>query len=188
MLGCLTTVAACGSSPPVRYFSLVPIEAEYQQDPQDSPIVVIGPMRYPDYLKRSQMVTRGAGAEMVVHDFSRWAEPLDQAIQRMVASNVDTLVSGAIVVAYPVNPSIDIDHRLVGRVDRFDTDDDGLAVLDVQWGVIDADRNVLVSARRARYESRASRPGDPAAVAIAMSNAVNEFSRDIATELNRQLH
>lgn len=188
LLGCAMTIWSCGSSPPVRYFSLQPISAEYNQDPEDAPIVVIGPLRYPDYLKRSQMVTRGAGAEMVVHDFSRWAEPLDQAMHRTVAGNVDTLVSNAIVVAYPTNPAIDIDHRLIGRIDRFDTDGNGLAVLDVQWSVVDADRKTIVSSRRSRYESRADRPGDPGDIAVAMSEAVNDFSRDIAAEIEKLVH
>lgn len=178
-----TTICACGSSPPVRYFSLVPIDAAYERDPHDAPIVVIGPLRYPDYLKRSQMVTRGSGAEMVVHDFNRWAEPLDQAFERTVAGNVDTLVSNAIVIAYPTNPAIDFERRLIGRVDRFDTDGSGLAVLEVQWGVVDSERNTLVASRRSRYEARAARPGDPGDIAVAMSKAVNEFSRDIAAEL-----
>ena len=62
----LSTLAACSSSSPVRYFSLNPIDSEFRQDPDDAVLLGLGPFRMPDYLNRSQIVTRGANAEMQV--------------------------------------------------------------------------------------------------------------------------
>ena len=85
-------LVGCGSSPQVRYFGLETVESDYQRDPEGSPVLGIGSIRIPDYLKRSQMVTRGQGAELVVDDFNRWAENLDKSIHRTVAANVDSLL------------------------------------------------------------------------------------------------
>lgn len=176
---------ACGSSPSVRYYGLQPIETVYRQSAAELPILGIGPLRMPEYLERSQMVTRGEGSEMLVADFHRWAEPLDQAIHRTLASNVDSLVETATVIAFPYNALINVDYRLVGRIERFDADLNGLAVLVVQWTVGESDGTVLLSPRRTRYESRVARPGDPGSNAKAMSDTIAQFSRDIATEFEK---
>jgi uncharacterized lipoprotein YmbA len=180
LVGIALMLGACGSSPTVRYFGLETIGVAHQRDAEDAPILLIGPLRVPDYLKRPQMVRRGQGSEMIVDDFNRWAEPLNDAIHRAVASNVDGLLDGLVVVAFPSGPSLKIDYRLIGYIDRFDADSSGNIVLEMQWGIGDDSGAVLAAARRSRYESRAGQPGDPASIAQAMSDAIAALSRDIA--------
>ena len=175
-------LASCGSSPAVRYFGLEAIGVAYQRDAADAPVLAVGPIRVPDYLKRPQMVTRGQGSEFLVDDFNRWAEPLDEAIHRTIASNIDGLLDSVIAVAFPSGAVLEIDYRLFGRIDRFDADSGGNVTLDVQWGIGDASGDVLTAARRGRYQSRANQANDPAAIAAAMSDTLEQFSRDIAAE------
>jgi uncharacterized lipoprotein YmbA len=177
----------CGSSPQVRYFGLETIETTYQRDPDGSPVISIGPIRIPDYLNRSQMVTRGRGTELLVDDFNRWAENLDGAIHRTIAANVDRLLENVIVVAFPSSSLVDIDYRMIGRFDRFDTDINGLAVLDVQWGIGAADGTKIISALRSHFEIRVTTPGDPAANAQAMSALLEQLSNDVAQEVSAAL-
>jgi len=183
LVGLVVLLGACGSSPAVRYFSLETIGIEHQRDADDAPILEIGPLRVPDYLKRSQMVRRGQGSEMIVDDFNRWAESMDDAIHRTIAGNVDGLLDTLVVVAFPSGAALEIDYRLFGRIGRFDADSNGSVVLDIQWGIGDDSGNVLAAARRTRYESRARRQDDPAAIAEAMSETIEQLSRDIATEI-----
>ena len=176
-------LAGCGSSPAVRYYGLDNMDVSYAQDPDDSPVLVMGPFRMPEYLNRSQMVTRGSGAEMIVHDVSRWSEPLDDAIHRVLASNVDSLLQTVIVLAYPSIAALDADYRLAGRINRFSAGQDGRVILEAQWGLGDADGDVLIAPRRSRYESQASEASDPGSIARAMSDALAQFSRDIASKI-----
>jgi uncharacterized lipoprotein YmbA len=176
-------LAGCGSSPPVHYYGLDTIDIGYTQDKEGSPVIALGPFRMPEYLKRSQMVTRGSGAEMIVNDFNRWAEPLDDSIHRILASNLDSLLESAIVLAYPSSTLLEVDYRLVGRIDRFNSDQNGLIVLEVQWGAANVEGDMLVRPRRSRYESQASMTDDPGSVAQAMSDALAQFSRDMASEI-----
>jgi len=177
-------IAGCGSSPAVHYYTLDPIDNRIVHDDADSPIIAVGAFRMPEYLNRSQMVTRGSGAEIIVDDFNRWAEPLDDALHRVLASNLDVLLESVIVVAYPSAAVVHIDHRLVGRIDRFNAGQDGLVVLDVQWGLVDSTGAVKLPPRRAHFESQASRPGDHGSIAQAMSDVLAQFSRAIAGEVN----
>ncbi len=190
IFGAVATIiflAGCGSSPPVRYFALESIDGDYIAPTDTSLILVLGPLRLPDYIDRSQMVSRGGGSEIIVDDLHRWAEPLSKAIHRTVARNLDLLAAELIVVPHPAASMTDEDIRLVGRIYRFDVDQGGLAVLEVQWGVGHSNGDVMVVARRTRYTQHVASPNDPGATASALSDTLAQFSRDIASELETAL-
>jgi len=178
-------LVACGSSPPVRYYTLSTVGSAPGQDADDPIIIGLGPLGMPEYLNRSQIVTRGAGAEMLVDEFSRWAEPLGLSLHRVVSTNVDKLLDGAVVVAFPYDSVIrsQVDYRLLGDVSRFDADRSGRVVLELQWVMSEVSSGIVVPPRRSRYETQAARAGDPAAIAEAMNEVLLRFSRDIADEL-----
>jgi uncharacterized lipoprotein YmbA len=181
-------LGACGSSTPVRYYSLEQIDVVAKPDAADSKIVGLGPFRVPNYLRRAQIVTRGSGAVVNINDFARWAEPLDQAVHGIVANNVDGLLADIIVVAYPYITTVDLDYVVVGRIDRFDVGADGDAVMIVQWGLVDASRDeTQIAPQRHRYTARASNPDDPGSIATAMSDILTQLSRDIAKGVDSAL-
>lgn len=180
---CFLILSACGTSPAVHYYALESTGTRVAQDDEGSPIMAVGAIRIPEYLNRSQMVTRGSGAEVIVDDFNHWAEPLDEAIHRVLASNLDVMLDSMVVIAYPSTTTIHSDYRLVGRMDRFTAGPDGMVVLNVQWGVTDAGGVVQVSPRRARFESQAEKPGNPGSIAQSMSAVLEQFSRAIAAEV-----
>jgi hypothetical protein len=178
-------ISACGSSPPARYFALNPIDAEYRQDPDDAVILGLGPLRIPDYLNRSQIVTRDLEAEMQVNEFSRWTEPLSIALPRIVATDIDNLLDQVVVVMYPYDALVQsyVSYRLVGDINRFEADQSGLTVLDVQWGIVDADGKMVVPVRRNRYQAQASPGDDLNNVVSAMNDALSQFSRDVVSRI-----
>jgi uncharacterized lipoprotein YmbA len=185
--GIVLFLAGCGASPPVRFYSLQALELAQEPDAEGAATMSLGPLRLPDYLARTQFVTRGDGAEVIVDDYHRWAEPLDDAITRIVAVNVDNLVDGLIVVAFRSSNLLEYDYRLQGSVVRFDADQAGRAFLVVQWGIATPEGDVVVPPRRSEYQAQASRSGDPGAVAIALNDTVAQFSREIAGAIEGEL-
>ena len=185
----LAVLSACSSSPPVRYFSLSPIDANFRQDPDDAVMLGLGPIRMPDYLNRSQIVWRETNAEMHLDEFNRWTEPLAISLLRIVSTDVDNLMQGVVVVVFPYEPFIreQVDYRLVGDVNRFETDSSGKVVLEVQWGISNVDGDVIVPVRRNRYQAQAEISDDPSVVVLAMNDALAQFSRDIAARLEASL-
>ena len=179
-------LAACGSTPPSRYFSLSPTVAVAGPEPAERVSLGLGPIRMPDYLQRTQLVTRGAGQELSVHQYSRWAEPLSKAFHRILAVDVDNAVDGLVVVGFPwdFDAVAELDYRLLGDVTRFEADQSGRVILDVQWGVVDLDTDTrVVLPRRTRYETQAASAGDPASVTSAMNEALGKLGQDIAVEM-----
>jgi uncharacterized lipoprotein YmbA len=124
-------LGGCGSSPPVSYYDLEALESDYVAVGEAYMTVGVGPLRTPDYLSRSQIVTRRSDATVVVDDFHRWVEPVDDAIYRIVSENLDSLIDDVVVVAFPYTHISDLDYQLIGRVSRFDADQDGTAVLQI---------------------------------------------------------
>ena len=103
-------------------------------------------------------------------------------MHRIVAANLDGLLEDTVVVAFPYRHYTDLRGRVVGRVDRFDADQDGRVVLLVQWGIVTRESDFIVVPRRVQYEAQASKAGDYTAMATAMSQVMADFSRDIARE------
>ena len=181
---CFLVLAGCGSSPAVHYYAL-DSAGEYVADDDDgSPVMAVGAFRMPEYLNRSQFVSRGLGAEIVVDDINRWAEPLDDAIHRVLATNLDTLLDSMVVIAYPSTVVAHTDYRLIGRIDHFISDPNGIVVLRVQWGITDPNGVVVLPAKRASFQSQAAKPGDPGSIAQGMSDVLAQFSSAIAAEVN----
>ena len=152
----MLSVASCGSSPPVDYYRLQPLSGSATAASGDAKILGIGPLQVPGYLDRPQLVTQAAGSKVIVDEFNRWAEPLDVALPRIVTANVDHLLDSIVVVAFPYSSNVRTDYRLIGRVIRFDANQSGEAVLEVQWGVQDADSNTVLTPRRTRYTAQAT--------------------------------
>ena len=180
-------LVACGSSPPVNYYSLESLNTEYSRDAETALLIGVGPLRTPDYLTRSRIVTRGENGEVFIDDFNRWAEPVDDAIYRIVSLSLDIMLEDAVVIGYPYTHVADIDYQLIGRIARFAADQDGRVTLQVQWAVATPNGDTLVSPKRAIYEARANPGRDYPSIARAMSETLQQFSRDVATEIESAL-
>ena len=182
-------LSACGSSPPVHYFALNPIDSEFQPGADDAMILGLGPLRLPDYLNRSQLVTRGEDFELLVDEYNRWAEPLSISLLRILAADIDNQVENVVVVMYPFESAVrnHVEFRLLGDINRFDANATGEIVLDVQWGITGRDGDILVALHRSRYRTQAGQPVDAHQAVMAMNDALAQFGRDIAEKLKAAL-
>lgn len=175
-------ITSCGQSTPVKYYKLDSPNIVYESDDEESLVLGLGPLRIPDYLGRNRIVVRGSNSEMLVDDFSRWAEPLEDAIYRLLAANVDSHLEGIMAVSFPYNSMVSHDYQLLGRIDMFESDTAGNTILLVHWGIIDVKGNRVVSPRRARYQAQAADATDYGSIATAMRIVLEKFSLDVAEE------
>ena len=174
-------LGACASTPPSRFYALEPVSTNSDKQ-ADAVVIGMGPFSFPEYLMRPQIVTRTSGSELKMAEFDRWAEPLDKAFLRNLAMSVDAMVNTAVIVPVPYSGLVDIDLRLLGRVLRFDVDDSGTAVLQVQWGA-GKKKNVVIKPQSATYTAKAADPEDYDSVVLALNETVTSFSRDVADVL-----
>jgi uncharacterized lipoprotein YmbA len=183
VFGAMLAGACVTTSPPMRFFLLSPLEARTSSAPSLGEIrVVVGPLQLPGYLDRPQLVVRQQDGQLSLREFDRWAEPLDEHLTRTVTANLVHLTGSPRIVAWPLPGRASADRRILGRVIRFDADSSGLAVLEVQWSIIDGSGEQLVPVRIDTYRAQASGT-EPAALVAALSDALAQFSRQLAEAL-----
>jgi len=149
--------------------------------PEDITIGV-GPLVFPDYLDRPQMVTRSGDIEMIAAPRARWAEPLKENTIRVLVENLATLAGSGAVYRYPWWAQSAPQFQLQMEIDRFDATRNGDAILSVSWEWRDRDGKSLMRRTRSRLHEPV-RDDSNEAVVTAMSRLLLVFSRLTATRL-----
>lgn len=183
-------LSACGGLPgsaPTNFYILKTADgltADSGLSLAEGATVGIGPVQIPGYADRPQIVTFGSGAEINVSDFDHWAEPLSDAIKRVLTSNVATLIGAERVFAYPADfrPTKQSLQVAVNVIDITETGA-GVARLTVRWHIKALYDNVVLARHAKTYETAAT-PGDYNSYANALSKLLGELSQDIAASLN----
>jgi len=109
----------------------------------------VGPVSIPDYLERSQIVT-GVDIDRVEFLMShRWAEPLENAITRILAEEISARVPTDRIVTYPWRDMVARAMRcqVVVAVVRFDGHPGGDVTLGTRWQILGRDGDELAFER-----------------------------------------
>jgi uncharacterized lipoprotein YmbA len=177
-----------GKNVPTRYFVLTPVAAagpgRTGMAPRDV-TVGVGPVRLPAYLDRSQIVTRTARDEVEISDLDQWAEPLPDAVARIITENLGALAGTDRVVVLPWRGIGPVQYRVALDVSRFDGAMGGDVVLQGRWRLLDGRGRELTLRTLAFTERAAGR--DYGALAAAMSRLLATASRDMAAEIAQQV-
>jgi uncharacterized lipoprotein YmbA len=191
----LTFVAGCaGPSPRSNYYLLnaLPDQKAGQMTTAatDGLSIGIGPVSWPAYLDRQQIVIRNGPNEITFSEFDRWAEPLKNNFMRVFKEDLADRLRTDSIFVYPWSSDAVFEFQVSAEVTRFDAHPGDSAQLDVQWMILRAhDREVILS-RKSSYTVDLDR-SDYTTIAAAQSRAVADFSREVAaavTEVYRREH
>ena len=194
LLGCgLWLLAGCvdigsGTTQTTRLYVLAPmtdVEAPVASQQGEDFALGVGPLILPSYLKRPQVVTRIEDNEIVAEQFANWAEPLDRSFQRVLTENLSLLLGTDAVYPHPWRRTLRPTYRLRMEVTRFDADPAGDAVLTVRWEVLDTRGKPLTDKKRSDFRQAVANE-KIADVVTAMSLALANFSREVATVIEAQ--
>lgn len=174
----LVACAACGSTSPSRFFALAALEPG-SEPARGSAVVQLDGVSVAEYLERPQLVRRASAVELEVDEFHRWAEPLDEALTRVLDADLRQLLGSN--AAGPQAPVL----RLTCRVTRFERDAEGSAVLEAHWSLVPI--SFEGQGRRGTWmqQQPLERPGDPGELAASLDGLVHEFARALAAEIVR---
>ena len=182
----LVTLGGCAGTPPSKFYMLESI-ARGPAPPGTVTLdravsIGLGPVTLPDYLDRSQIVTRTDQNTVQLAEFDRWAEPLSSNISRTLAENLVLLLQNDSIVQYPWPGSIDVTYQVVVDVYRFDGILGEKALLEVQWSILGKKGKRVLQLKRSTFVEPASGTTFGALVA-AQSRTVENLSREIASAL-----
>jgi len=177
-----TWLSGCATAPPEVFYTLSPLPAaaKAQSAAAGQPLAVgVGPIAFPDFLDRSQLVTRSGASSLSVDEQHRWAGSLEDDFSRVLGENLAQLLATSRILPHTAEIRYPLDFRLVADVLRFEGTQQGEAVLKVRWAVHDpyTEEALLVKERSCRAPVASQ---GQAAVVDAMSRALGDFSREVA--------
>ncbi len=184
-LGLLCAIlCGCASSPPSKFFQLSAVNGRTSQtnsSNQDAMVVVIGPLRIPDYLDRPQIVTRSGNNELRLSEFDRWAGSLDSDIIRVLVENVSGQLppDRFFVIRWTplLQARVSAAYRVEVMVERFEGASDGLVLLRAQWGIFSPEKGLLLKKDSQISEEVRGKGSD--AIVDAMNRAIGRLSKEI---------
>ena len=147
----------------------------------------VGPVALPERLNRPQIVTRSGDHEVILSEFSQWAEPLEKGFTEILSENLSRLISTDRVVVYPWPTRTKIDLKVEVEVTRFAGQPGGDVALAARWRLVQGNGSERLSLRLSSYTEPIG-ASSPEALVAAMSRALGSLSRDIASAIADAAH
>jgi uncharacterized lipoprotein YmbA len=139
----------------------------------------VGPVEFPKFLDRPQIVTRKSQHRVEVSEFHRWAGSFSEDFLRVLSRNISMLLPAYRVAVYPWTDQFSPTYRIQLTVEQFDGQFGGDVVLNVTWSVWNKkDTNEPVIKHISIKEPLSTEDYD--ALVAAQSRAIATLSRDIA--------
>ncbi|WP_417811046.1 PqiC family protein [Thalassospira alkalitolerans] len=142
-------LGACSTPVQERYFMLSPDEVNAPSEATTGAAVMgIGPIAIPSHLDRTQLVTRSSDNRLIINQFDRWAEPLDENIQRVLIENLDRRLHPQRIETFPWNSRDGVVWQVVVDFGQFERQPDGSVGMAARWKIVNfASGEIVVSER-----------------------------------------
>ena len=191
---CLGTAAialtGCTLLAPVRdesrFFLLTPITpgtggAAVKQANTETLILGLGPIKFPDYLRRNDIVTRVESNRVQFSDNNHWAEPLKANFTSVLSQDLSELLGTQQIVNFPWYSSTKIDYQIPITVIRFECGAQGSGQLAATWTINDPSGGRVLHRGEADLKAECGATVDQGVAGL--SQALGDFSRQIATAM-----
>jgi len=144
--------------------------------------LAVGPIEFPRYLDRPELVTRDGANQLVVADAHLWGGSLRNEILRVVADDLGRLLGTSRVVTYPTEPRFKADYRVLLDIREFERTAGGDVVLRVRWTIATAPGGAaVIVAESGIAQTVASSSWDD--IVAAQSAALAALTRQLAERI-----
>jgi uncharacterized lipoprotein YmbA len=177
----LALLAACGSTPPIRHYSLGPVAAAPAAPPAAADAgIVVGPVSLPAGIDRLQIVRTVDGARVDIADSHRWAGSLKDEVARRLAGGIARQTGIGRVVAWPQSTLAAPALTVPIDIQRFEAEGFERVTLEAVWTVRKAGRDI--AGRRFVASETVASP-DYGALTAAHGRLIDALARDISDAL-----
>ena len=143
----------------------------------------IGPIKFPSYLDRQEIVVRTAQNRFDVSEHDRWAEPLQENFSRVLSENLALLLDTDLIIIYPWSPANRPSYQVEIEVLRLEANSERNGQLFARWSILDSANKKVAVVKESRVTRHAKEKSTDGSVA-ALSEAVGDLSREIATAVS----
>jgi uncharacterized lipoprotein YmbA len=144
--------------------------------------LVVGPLDFPRYLDRPEIVTRDGSHRLVLADAHRWGGSLRSDILRVVADDLGRLLGTSRVAIYPSEPRFPASYRVLLDLREFEGIPGGNVVLRVRWTIAGVPDGRALAVEESRIEQPVASASFNDLVS-AESAALGTLNRQIAERL-----
>jgi uncharacterized lipoprotein YmbA len=184
----LLICSACirlGAEPqPARYYLLAPQEETQSSYAMDNLKLALGPISFPPYLDRPQLVTRNSRNEIVVAEFDRWAEPLRDNLLRVLKENLARKLIGATISDYPWQPTDQRGLNLQLTINQFDAVLQQQSSVDIRWVLFNA--NGTRELDRGHFVAQRQIGGSHEEMVSGLNASLNQLSEHLSRAISMQ--
>lgn len=143
-------------------------------------IIGVGPIKFPYYLDRPQIVTGSGPTRLNLAEFHQWAEPLKETFARALAENLSVLLATDHVLIHPWPRTIPVDYQIELEVLQFYAGPEEESRLQAQWRVVREAEVILMKKSTIRIPADTS---SYKAIVASQGQTLERFSREIASTL-----
>lgn len=175
----LLVVGCAQRADPNLYVIAPAVDAVSRNGSGGEPLVAVARVSLPEYLDRSQLVSRSGANALVVDDDNRWGEPLADSLPRVLSENLSHYLPGGRVVTPEEARGQKVPYEYVVALDAYEPDGRGNAVMRGHWLLRDTRKGKVVA--EGVIDERRPLPSPQAAdVVAALNDNLTDASRQIA--------
>ena len=175
-------MVGCGSAP-TRFYVLDALPDSRNPGGEQGPSVGVGPVTFPQYLDRPQIVTQSSENRLELSEFDQWAEPLQDNLTRVLAENLGSLIPTDSIYIFPWRGTSAIDYKVTLEVNRFIGTLGGNAELTARWTIIEEKARKTLLTKRSSFSEPTGGVGSDA-LAAALSRNIAALGREIAAAIH----
>jgi uncharacterized lipoprotein YmbA len=171
------TSTGCGTSPPSTFYALSPDNGA----PQPATVHTIR-LRRPGiagYLDRPEIVRKVVDHRLGVVDTDRWAAPLDEMVERVLAQDVEQRLAGSVVFTEDGAITADADLTLEVDLRRFEVGEGGVVDLAAEVAIEKGDAHTPAGTRSVHLHATPA-TASTASLVGAMSQLLGQLGDEIA--------
>jgi len=174
-------------TPEARFFVLRSLAEPPEAPVRPSPARLVGvlPVHVPGHMERPQLVTWTGPGELRIDEYLRWAEPIDAAVTRTLAENLDALLPAHSVIRSPWPAAVTPFCRARVALRVFGLQESGEVRLEGRWALLPGkgERPLVYRSTSLRRGPLPAGPGgvDAAAGVEAMSALLADLAKEIAS-------
>jgi hypothetical protein len=144
--------------------------------------LIVGPLEFPRYLDRPELVSRDGSHQLVIADAHRWGGSMTSDVLRSVADDLARLLGTARVVAYPSEARFAANYRVLLDVHEFEGVLGAKVTLRVRWTIAAVKDGRAVVVEESVFEQPTASASYEDLVA-AESAALRAMTREIAERI-----
>lgn len=174
----------CARSPASHFYVFNPLPLQKKQTDVKHPIRIgISEINIPSYLNKQQIIIHDTPHHVKLDEFQLWAGPLDKNIQRVVETNLSTLIPGASVVTFPWGIEFKPTYQLRLDISQFEVDTKGNTLLRATYVI---SSNAQLKQKRTLEFRRQSPSLTIDSFVTTLNEDLNLLTKDIATHLRER--